>query len=220
MTAEVKTETDFERVPRHLRRRVVIDVDDLVDRDQIEEWLVPLQQERPDDFLMTAYAVPNRLGDVHALKIRYPWLIFGIHGWEHTHAECLGWTDVQAKAFIEEALSMGYDPIFKAPNWLFDEELEAACRDLEVVIHHHRAHFNEDQRPQRTPMTGCLYYPGPPTLRAEGPDHLYVHTHLIENPSTDHISMHPGFRPQKMHDFSMFMSPIDRALGVKERKNG
>jgi hypothetical protein len=114
---------------------------------------------------------------------------------------------------------MGYDPIFKAPNWLFDEAVEIACRELDVVIHHHRAHFNEDRRPQQVAKPGCLYYPGPPALRSESPDHLYVHTHLIENPSTDHISTHPGFQSEKMHDFSIFMSPIDRSLGVKERKD-
>ena len=182
-------------------KTVFIDVDDLWRREQITDLLVPvynslcyghteqdLEDGRPGP-VVTAYAVPNRLGPVKELREEFPWLIFGIHGFEHTPCECQCWTKEMAVAHMERALAMGYDPVFKPPHWVCHREIEEACLQLHIALHHH-----ESYRPV-TPGLWC--YPGVPGLES-GTRHTNLHTHIVKNPATDYIETHPEFRAEKL----------------------
>ena len=177
--------------------RALVDVDDLFQEEQITEHLVPLRNAVPT-LRVTAYAIPNKLGSVATLRGRYPWITFGIHGFEHTPFECRAWTQTHAEDLIAQALSMGYNAIFKPPNWIFDVETEVACRNLGVVLHHHARDL---------PVTaGLRHYSG-----AQSAPHAYIHTHITENPATDFIKYHPGFRVESLQNFDGFVDPQDLA---------
>jgi len=171
--------------------KAIVDVDDLIHEDQITEYLKPLHAKLTD-FKMTVYAVPNRLGPVHKLRLKYPWLTFAIHGWEHTFAECLAWTESEATYHISNALEMGYAPLFKPPNWLFDKELVKACIALNVVLHHHQR--------DTVQIEGLKTYVGGPN---------YIHSHIMRNPSTDFITECPGFEIANLKRYKGFMTPME-----------
>ena len=175
----------------------LVDVDDLVSVEQIEEFLVPIKEAVPG-FALTAYTVPNRMGPVHGLKIDYPWIRFAIHGFEHTFAECRAWTSDQAEYFLTTALEMGYAKFFKPPNWIYDIELEMACKELDVLLHHHPS------QPPSTP--GLRHFPV-----LGGEKYAPLHTHILKNASTDHITTHPGFAIENLKTFDTFIFPNDRA---------
>lgn len=165
--------------------KAFVDLDDLWHPQQITDLLLPIKAVRPD-FKATVYAVPNRLGPIRELAAAHPWLTFGIHGWEHTHGECLSWTVDEAKRLIAKALEMGYHPAFKAPNWLHDAELVEACGELGVILHHHET--------WKGWLPGRRYYPGLPYWRTGRLRFAKLHTHLTRNPATDWIGNHPGFQ--------------------------
>ena len=177
----------------------VVDVDDLYCEDQITRWLVPLHDAVPS-LVVTAYTIPNKLGPVHALRDLYPWLVFAIHGHEHSQFETRAWTDLLASRYIDLALEMGYAPLFKAPNWLEEPVLEEVCAALSVVLHHHDTY---------TPKAVNLRaFPGPPgksTFES-------VHTHIVRNPSTDFIEGHAKFTPAYLAQFAHFSTPLDLAV--------
>lgn len=175
----------------------VADVDDLISEDQIVEYLVPIKKKVPD-FCVTAYTVPNKFGPIEpALRARYPWITFGIHGWEHTPFECMAWSEDSALQHIGDALNMGYNRIFKAPNWRLHDEIVLACARLGVVLHHH-----ESQAPVGL---GCHLYPGP---KPRSRDYSMLHTHILKNPVTDHISSHFGFLPENLVAYTEFQTPL------------
>lgn len=149
----------------------LVDVDDLYHPDQIEAILVPLHTANPA-FRITCFTIPNRFGPITPdLAARYPWITFAIHGWEHAHFECLEWTYEKAKTMIQRALDMGYAPIFRPPNWLCDEDLERACRDLDVILCHH-----VDDQPHTEKL---MCWPGPKSLRpADDSGPRWLHSHL------------------------------------------
>ena len=180
----------------------MVDVDDLVSRDQIVEHLLPLKEAVPA-LKVTAYAIPNRLGSVAELVEEFPWIVFGIHGFEHTQFECAAWSDVKARRLIQLALDMGYAGIFKAPNWVLDIDVEQALRDLGVVLHHHEIH-----RPR---TSGLRCYPGvrKPELRYGA-----IHTHILRNPVTDFIAEHPFFKVDHLRTCASFMTPFEMAQVV------
>jgi hypothetical protein len=179
---------------------VVVDFDDLLSEDQIIEYLLPLKKANPK-LVCTVYAVPNYLGPVHDLKIKYPWIKFGIHGFQHTHFECLSWTDWHGKYLIQRALELGYEKLFKPPNWVFTPYTEQACRDLGVILHHHR---NDLPRAK-----GLKVFPG-----SKPPEVVSLHTHLTKNPATDHITTHPGFDLEKIAQFDVFKTPLELARAL------
>lgn len=178
----------------------VVDVDDLISEEQIVEYLVPIKRKIPD-FFVTAYTVPNKFGPIEPeLRVRYPWIAFGIHGWEHTPFECMAWSEDDATRHITKALTMGYDRIFKAPNWRLHDEIVLTCARLGVALHHHESH---------APVgLGCHLYPGPRPLKR---DYVTLHTHILKNPVTDHISDHPGFLPENLVAYAEFRSALSFA---------
>ena len=185
-------------------RPLIVDVDDLLVEDQITEHLVPIRNVI-EDFKVTAYSVPNRLGPVSALKRIYPWIQFGIHGFEHTFCECLTWSVTEAKGLIEEALKMDYDPIFKAPNWEGSEEVEEACRQLGVLYHHHESKLPKTE--------GLMVYPGPPHRHRGMDKYSPLHTHILKNMYTDYIETHPGFQIANLKG-NEFLLPQERSVIV------
>lgn len=185
-------------------KRAFVDVDDLWTPDQITRYLVPLKEAVPK-FRLTCYSIPNRLGPVHDLKREYPWISFTVHGWEHTPFECRAWTDESAKTYLQMALDMGYERVFKAPNWTFDDETEAALADLGFILHHHPTQH------QPSFMHLMRYLPGPKSASRGG--YVNLHTHIQPNPVTDSILTHPAFRPERLAEFEEFLLPQDVCVG-------
>ncbi len=183
---------------------LVVDVDDLYCEEQIVEFLVPLKEAVPA-FRVTAYSIPNKLGPVQELGRRYQWVTFAIHGWEHTPFESKLWTRESAEERLFRAKQMGYQPLFKPPNWLYDEELLIACREQDVVFAHH---------PEDTQfIPDLMTFPGPKEQR--GSDQCVgLHTHIQKNPVTDWIGSHPGFRPEKLATASAFHTPFEHLVRV------
>lgn len=170
----------------------VCDADDLWDPSQIETLLCPIKSAIPD-FRITLYSIPNKLGPVHDLVKEYPWILFAIHGWEHTHFECLTWTAEDTVRFVEQALDMGYSPLFKPPNWQMDFLIEEALLSKAVALHCHESY---------TPTCpGLQFYRGPSKTL---PRHVNLHSHITPNPATDDISSHPGFRPENLKNADRF----------------
>jgi hypothetical protein len=152
--------------------------------------------------IVCCYAIPNKLGPAHALRSRYPWVVFAIHGWEHSQFETRAWTDTLARAHIEKALEMGYAPLFKAPNWLEEPFLEEVCAALSVVLHHHDTY--------KPTAVGLRAFPGPHPRT----DFESVHTHIARNPATDFIEDHPKFQPEHLAQFTRFATPLELAIQV------
>lgn len=173
----------------------VCDVDDLWNEDQLA--LLVERKSANERFLVTAYAIPNKLGPVHALSKAFPWVTFAVHGWEHGQFECLGWTQADAERWVGKALEMGYAPLFKAPNWQMDEEIEKALVTLGVAAHVHVEYIPK--------VPGLRYYRGGLT----GPDHYWLHTHLTRNPSTDDIFNHVGFHMKNVAKVPTWSTPLD-----------
>ena len=96
---------------------------------------------------------------------------------------------------------MGYDPLFKPPNWIYDIETEIACKDLDVSLHHHPS------QPPSTPGLAC--FPGPPGSN-KNRKYIPLHTHILKNAATDHISTHPGFRIENLKQYEKFITPFQR----------
>ena len=97
---------------------------------------------------------------------------------------------------------MGYEDLFKPPNWVLDVELEEACFEMGVLLHHHLSY-----KPQ---TKGLHVFPGF-NHRHEKPFGT-VHTHILNNPATDFIKDHPGFRPEVLMPASKFITPFDRRV--------
>lgn len=170
----------------------VCDADDLWHPDQIRDLLLPIKEHTPD-FKITLYAIPNKLGPVHSLVSEYPWIQFAIHGWEHTHFECLTWTTEQTIDHIKRALSMGYANLFKPPNWEMDFAIELGLLSTATALHCHESY---------SPTTpGLQYYRGPSKSL---PRHVNLHTHITPNPVTDNLASHPGFRAENLANASRF----------------
>jgi hypothetical protein len=188
-------------------RAVVYDVDDLWNEQQIIDYLVPLHDANPA-FRVTCYAIPNKLGPVHELRKRYPWIVFGVHGWEHTQFECRAWTSDDAEWYIKKALEMGYDKLFKPPNWLWDDETMRVIDQLGITFHHHK----DDKNLSKWAAIVALY-PGEGTFgKSEIPN---IHTHIQKNPVTDNVENHGGFRPYRAKDFDEFRDPIQEAIPIQ-----
>ena len=173
--------------------KTLIEVDDLWHKEQIKELLVPLRTANPG-IIVNAFAIPNKLGDVKFLKEAYPWIRFCIHGFEHTHFECAEWTFEKGVDLIGKALKMGYDPVFKAPNYYMDQETDEACNYHELVLVH-----NDSYIPK---VPGTVAYPG-----KSQPAHLRLSAHLVTYPgSSDFIQAHRGFHPKQLQPLTNFCS--------------
>lgn len=180
----------------------VVDVDDLYSEDQIIQHLLPLKEAVPD-LLVTAYTIPGMLGPVHDLAAKYDWITFATHGWLHTTQECRAWSYEDTVHYLSLAREMGYAPLFKAPNWTLNEEVEAGLKDAGVLLHAH---------PDHLPSTpGLLFYSGP---YRGGVRHHNLHTHIARNPSTDFIATHPHFTPAHLSTGREFTTPIQLARTI------
>lgn len=186
--------------------RLLVWVDDLMDPDLIDLYLTPIWEKVPQ-FRATVYAIPNKLGEIHELRLKYPWLVFGIHGWEHTRGECGPWTDEQAHDLIGRALKMGYDPVFKAPGWIHTEAAELACRDLGVVLHHHDELKIDTQ--------GLKVFPGTARRLLTSAQCQTLSGHFYRAGVDNFIGDHPGFDPLSLKFVKEFLTPLDLAEPVK-----
>ena len=183
----------------------LVDVDDLYHPSQLDQLLLPLADANPE-FHVTCFTIPNKFGPITAdLQQQYPWATFAIHGWEHTHFECLEWTYEKATEMLKRSLDMGYAPIFRPPNWICDEALEQACKDLDIILCHHR------NTPPITP--GLMCWPGP----TPQPTPLWIHSHIMRNPATDHVSDLPQFTPSYLSTITKFQTFDEVYITVEEK---
>ena len=170
--------------------KTILELDDLWHPDQIDELIVPIKAKYPN-VLVNVFTIPNKFGSVSFLKETYPWIAFCIHGFEHTHFECSKWPSDEAEMFIECALKLGYEPVFKAPNNYMDDETGKACHTLGVTIVHDHTYV---------PNPEYKAYPGTkPLLR-----HVRLNAHLVKYPGTqDYIKDHPWFLKEELeeHEF-------------------
>jgi hypothetical protein len=178
-----------------MRKRHLYDVDDLWDAGQITKYLVPLRRANPE-FRVTAFAIPAKLGEVHLLKKAFPWITFAIHGWDHPQFECVAWTKEQGEKYIRRALDMGYDKLFKPPNWRYDDELVEAIRETGVVFARHKKDTNRYE--------GVTSWH--PTQRY---DYTWAHTHIQPSPATDNINTHELFGPRYVETVTQFVTPLE-----------
>ncbi len=174
--------------------KMLLEVDDLWDRDQIQAQLVPLK-ERNKAVVVNAFCVPNKLGEVHMLREIYPWIQFYIHGFEHTHFECLEWTAEKAFALLSKAREMGYQPVFKAPNYSMDDETGHACSVLNIYLVHNPTYIPD--------VLGLKAYPA----GKNWPKHTRVSAHLVDYPGCgDYINIHPGLSPDSLKEVTEFLN--------------
>lgn len=172
---------------------MLLEVDDLWNKEQIQELLVPLKKWNKD-LIVNAFCIPNKLGEVHMLRELYPWIKFYIHGFEHTHFECLEWTREKAQVLIAKAREMGYQPVFKAPNYAMDNETAMACAALDVYLVHNPS-----------------YIPDIPILKAypnnqNWPDHARLSSHLVNYFGCgDFIKNHPGISEDTFKTVTEFL---------------
>ena len=125
----------------------VVDFDDLCDEYDPYEQLCRLKLEFPN-FRVTLFAIPGRCSKALIEKYKkLPWVELGIHGYHHSSYECGIWDYEEAKEKIQEALDMGFDPVFKCPGWITSRAVVDALGDMGVVA---AQHFNHG-----TTWVGC-----------------------------------------------------------------
>lgn len=174
--------------------KTIVELDDLWDSSLIEKYLVPLRELNPN-FIANVFCIPNKLGEAGMLRKVYPWIRFYIHGFEHTHFECGEWTEEKAHALIGRALEMGYEPVFKAPNYLMDDETGKAVANLGCILVN-----NPTYQPE---VPGLVTYPNIDKY----PRHTRICAHLVWYPRTnDFIEEHPWFVHQSAKEVEEFAS--------------
>lgn len=177
----------------------LLELTDLWCEDQLE-LLEPL-----GEMVMTVYGVPNKLGDVEGLKKRFPWVTFGMHGFECTPFECLTWTEGIAKERMQIGLDLGYAPLLLPPAMVYDEETAKACRDLGVTLRHSLV--------SKVFVPGLRAFPGPKGSAARV-RYMPLITSLLRQRYKGWIGNHPAFRDFLRGDGGI--TPLDAAVEVEE----
>lgn len=122
----------------HSRRPLVVDVDDLCDLHDPYDTLLRLKEADPN-FKVTMFAIPNRCSK--SLLKRYnkehEWIRLGMHGWQHTRAECYSWNPKEAADKITHGVARGFDDSFRAPKWMITPVIYDACGELDMPVADH-----------------------------------------------------------------------------------
>lgn len=184
----------------------MVTLDDLYDPQQIIDLLEPLKQKVPQ-LIVTCFTIPNKFGEIHFLARRYPWICFAQHGREHTPFECRTWTKEYTEWNIQENLKMGYEKIFKPPNWTMDEEVEQGllAKDILLVAH--------DTYEATTPNLRWL------TASKHKKHYIWgdlIHSHITRNPATSYFSDLPEFNPDYLLRYNSFITPWDAYSALPE----
>ena len=156
--------------------QICVEFDDLCDNTLNELVYLKEFKEKYPTLKVTLFTIPMRCEAVtiKAAQALGDWVQLAPHGWRHTHGECLSWTKDEAVAKIKHAADVGIGaPVFRAPGWLLDADVYAACQDLGYTIASHKLF--------RIPNTGVREYVyNQPKVR----DRFVLHGHLT-NSSTD-----------------------------------
>jgi hypothetical protein len=89
---------------------------------------------------------PNHfVDDLRPLRKKYPLVRFGMYGWEGSAFECNPWTQDQTVYYRYRAHAFGYDGIFMAPGFAYDQEVKdglkhASLHGRPTVLLHHPGH--------------------------------------------------------------------------------
>jgi len=181
---------------------MLVDLDDLWEPGQLALPRFAEILARHPEFIATFFTIPNKFGEVTpALRAQFPWARFAIHGWEHTQFECRTWTTEETVRLVKRALDLGYDPIFKAPNWIMDRDVELGLAECGVVLAHHETYVPS--------VSGLRAFPGPLAKRRRI---AHVHTHITENPATDWLMTHPAFHAPAFDNAERFLTFDEAAI--------
>jgi hypothetical protein len=120
---------------------LVVDVDDLCDLHDPFDTLLCLK-EADTNFKVTMFAIPNRCSRSLLKKYEkeHDWIRLGMHGWQHTLAECYSWNPREARDKIEHGVARGFDNAFRAPKWLITPIIYEVCGELGVPVADHVRH--------------------------------------------------------------------------------
>ena len=148
-----------------------MDFDDLCDNTRSTLEYVARLKEKMPNALVTLFTIPARTSPetIAEAKSLGEWVTLGMHGWEHTLAECWTWSEADALDRMKRALDMGIDgKVFRAPKWVIDADTYLAAKSLGWVI--------ADHKDWRILNTGCRVYTYNSMLRS--PLYTRVHGHL------------------------------------------
>lgn len=129
-----------------------VDFDDLCDNSAHTLDILYKVKVACPEFKVTLFTIPRRTSKVVIDCARsHDWIQLAPHGWRHTRGECLAWGEDEARDKIKRAADMGIDaPVFRAPAWLLDGDVYAACRTLRYTVASHHEY--------RIPDTGIHEY--------------------------------------------------------------
>jgi hypothetical protein len=119
---------------------VVLDFDDLCDATRPKLAYIARLREKMPTVKVTLFTIPARCSaaTIAEAKSLGDWVALAPHGWRHGFGECLSWTQEEAMAKIKLAQDKGIDaPSFRAPGWLLNDEVYAACASLGIVVADH-----------------------------------------------------------------------------------
>ena len=180
----------------------LLELRDLWNPDQLQQHVAPLREKNPTLHL-TCYGMPNRLGPVTELRREFPYVTFGIQGFEGSPFECAPWTEDIARTHLMDALSMGYNAIFFPPGWVYDEETAKACKDLSILLRHHPS--------AQIFVKGLAVYPGPKDGRLK-PTYRAIQSSLQPGSIGGWMGTHPAFQNLDTFNFNQFITPLDVAV--------
>lgn len=107
----------------------VVDFDDLCDEFDPYLSLMALKNSYPS-FKCTLFAIPSRCSPELLSKYRaHDWIELGVHGYHHASQECVVWGYDETIGKLEEMERLGWDKLFKAPNWQMNHEVYRALVD-------------------------------------------------------------------------------------------
>jgi predicted deacetylase len=118
-----------------------VDFDDFCDVTLPELDMIAQIKDALPQFCCTLFTIPMRTSvkTLEAAQRLGDWVRLAPHGWRHTKGECFAWSDEEAELKIRAAADMGInEPIFRAPGWLLDGDVYAACERLNYAVAAHK----------------------------------------------------------------------------------
>jgi hypothetical protein len=98
-------------------------------------WAID-QLKRLPGVTATVFAYPLKTSpEVLAQLKSIPKIQVAPLGWRGSRNECLAWTEEETIAKISDARDKGFDaPVFRAPDWLLDQEVYNACKKTNYLV--------------------------------------------------------------------------------------
>jgi len=93
-------------------------------------------RELNDTFCATVFAIPGMMTEETwaPLTERAEWIHVGMHGFEHTKAECRGHSPIINRGLVKGLFDRRFCKLFKAPHYGYSVEMTKALKDLQWTI--------------------------------------------------------------------------------------